>query len=128
MSYCLSKTINTPFESTIERLTQGLKIHGFGLFADIKVQHVLKEKLGVDMPKTRILGTNKPEVGMKLLSSDHLIGTLLPFSIIVRGLSDVSTEVTMVDPVELLKPVDQTEVDTVAREVKQVFMSVLEEL
>lgn len=128
MSYYLTKVLQTPFDSAVRQLVEGLKGFGYGVFADIDVQSVLKQKLGADMPKTRILGTNKPEVGHKLLTTDHRIGALLPFSIIVRELSDSSAEVVMVDPVELLKPVDQAEVAAVAAEVKHVFAGVLEGL
>ena len=80
------------------------------------------------MPRTRILGTNKPEVGYKLLTFDHRIGSLLPFSCIVQELSDGKTEVAMVDPVELLAPVGEPEVAAVANEVRDVFRNVLDGL
>ena len=128
MSYYLTKVLETPFDSAIQKLVESLKGFGFGVFADIDAQSVLKEKLNADLPKTRILGTNKPEVGYKLLSADHRIGTLLPFSIIVRALSDSAAEVTLVDPVELLRPVDEPEVSAIAAEVKQVFTAVLDGL
>ncbi|NIW78774.1 MAG: DUF302 domain-containing protein, partial [Calditrichae bacterium] len=45
---------------TIEKVTDVLKQHGFGVLTEIDVKETLKKKLDVDFRKYRILGACNP--------------------------------------------------------------------
>ncbi len=56
MTYHFTKRLKAPFDAAIDRITEALKQHGFGILTDIDVQQTLKKKLGVDFRPYRILG------------------------------------------------------------------------
>jgi uncharacterized protein (DUF302 family) len=62
MSYYLAATVNRSFEAVVSEVIERLESEGFGVLTDIDVQAVLKAKLGVDIPRYRILGAcNHPD-------------------------------------------------------------------
>ena len=48
MKYYFSKTITDSFENAIQRVTEGLKVEGFGILTEIDLKATLKKKLDVD--------------------------------------------------------------------------------
>ena len=127
-NYFMVKTLQASFTSVISNVTAALAQEGYGVFADVNVQNVLQSKLGVTMPKTRIIGTNKPDIGLALLQSNPKIGVLLPFSIIIHETTQNEIEVAIVNPEILLQPVDQDAVNKIASKVKKSFLNVLSSL
>ena len=128
MSYNLSIKKQASFESIVDRVQDLLHQHGYLIAADIDVQNALRTMLDVDMPKTKIIGTNKPEVGHEIFSTDPKMGTLLPFSIVVNESDKDEVEVTTIDPEWLFRHTDKVNIMAHATEVKQVFKEILEKL
>ena len=60
MNYYFAKTIDADFDAVIEKVTTELQKEGFGVLADINIQGALKNKLGVDFRKYRVLGACNP--------------------------------------------------------------------
>ena len=50
------KNVDMNFDAAIEKVTADLQTEGFGVLSDIDVAAKMKEKLGEDMPRYRILG------------------------------------------------------------------------
>lgn len=93
-----SRTFDRSVPDTIAALTEALKAEGFGILSDIDVTAVMKARLGAEIEPYRILGACNPELAREALAADRSIGLLLPCNVVVRGLPEGGTEVSIADP------------------------------
>jgi len=105
MSYYFSTELAATFEEAVDRTVQALKKEGFGILTEIDVQATLKQKLGVDFPKYRILGACHPPYAYEALKKESKIGTMLPCNVIVQEISPGKVEVAAIDPVASMQAV-----------------------
>ena len=75
--------MNLDFDQAVEEVTAALKEEGFGVLTEIDVQRTLKEKLDVDFQRYVILGACNPLLAHQALSSELLVGVLLPCNVTV---------------------------------------------
>ena len=108
-----------PFEQALSRVTEALKAEGFGVLSDIDVQRAMKEKLGVDMPRYRILGACNPPMAHRALQAAPDIGLLLPCNVVVREEAAERVVVGFLDPQVMTTLVGQPEVNTIADAVEE---------
>jgi uncharacterized protein (DUF302 family) len=118
MSYHFSKTLGIPFSDAVARTTEALKREGFGVLTDIDVQSTLKQKIGVDFRKYRILGACNPGLAHKALLAEDKIGTMLPCNVVVQELGDGKVEVSAIDPIASMQAVANPALAGVATEVQ----------
>ena len=78
MSYYIAKTVSGSFDAVVEEVIAELKKRGFGVLTDIDVQRTLKSKIGVDIPRYRILGACNPGFAHEALKIEDKLGVLLP--------------------------------------------------
>ncbi len=128
MSYFLSKEFHMPLNEVKKKLEQSLEAEGYIIAVNIDVTSALKNKIGAEVAETHIVGTNKPEVGKQMFTTDPRMGTLLPFSIVVHALANGAVEVAMIDPEKLLGLVQLPEITLLAADIKKTFIKVLESL
>jgi uncharacterized protein (DUF302 family) len=119
MEYYFSKILDTTFEEAVERITEALKKEGFGIISVIDIHDKLKEKLGVDFKKYRILGACNPGYAFKALSVEERIGTMLPCNVIVIDKEDGRTEVSAVNPVASMMSIQNKNLESIALEVTE---------
>ncbi len=118
MDYGFSKTVNMPYEETVEKVSSELKKEGFGVLTSIDVKDTLKKKIDVDFKKYIILGACNPPLAHKALTEEEDLGLLLPCNVIVYE-KDGSTEVAFFDPMLMTKVIDNKNLESVAKEVKE---------
>lgn len=128
MSYSFNKTLNCTLPEAIEKVTQALKVEGFGILTDIDVQATLKTKINKDMPGYRILGACSPPLAFQAISAEPLIGTMLPCNVVVRELDTHKTEIAIIDPVASMLAVKNESLGQVAAEVQTKLKRVAEAL
>jgi uncharacterized protein (DUF302 family) len=128
MSYYFNKTLAVAFDEAVEKVTAELKREGFGVLTDIDVKKTLKEKLGVDFRKYRILGACNAPFAYKALLAEDKIGTMLPCSVIVQELADGRVEVAAIDPVASMQAVGNPALEPVGLEIRAKLKRVIDGL
>jgi uncharacterized protein (DUF302 family) len=127
-SYGMTKHLpGVAFEEAVRRVTEALKVEGFGVLTEIDVRETLKKKLGVDFPRYLILGACNPALAHRALSADPYIGLLLPCNVIVMEAGDATT-VSIADPRAMFRIVEKPEVATIADEAEAMLERALERL
>jgi uncharacterized protein (DUF302 family) len=127
MSYYFAKTVDTPFQQTIERTVAALKDYGFGVLTKIDVQATLKEKIAVNFRPYVILGACNPRMAHQALQAEDKIGTMLPCNVIVQEVNG-KTEVAAVDPVASMQAIENDKLAAVASKVREELKSVIQSL
>jgi uncharacterized protein (DUF302 family) len=128
MSYYFSKTLGTPFEEAVTRVTEQLKKEGFGILTEIDVKETVKKKLNLDFRKYKILGACNPPFAHRALQVEDKIGTMLPCNVIVQELSKGQVEVAAIDPVASMQAVENPSLREVAAEVQGKLKRVINNL
>ncbi len=128
MAYYMAKTVGGDFDAVVAAVTARLKAHGFGVLTDIDVQATLKGKIGVDMPKYRILGACNPALAHAALQQETRLGVLLPCNVVVRQSADQRVEVASIDPVASLERTGNEALRPFAEQVRVALEAVLAEL
>lgn len=124
MQYGFSKTVDMPFEQTIEKVTAELKKEGFGVLTSIDVKDTLKQKINVDFKKYTILGACNPPIAHKALQEEEEIGLLLPCNVVVYE-KDGKTRVSIFDPMVMTWIMENDQMKPIATEVQEKLQRVL---
>jgi len=128
MEYYFSKPIRSSFEEAIVMTTEALKKEGFGVISDIDIQAKLKEKLGVDFKKYRILGACSPKHAYQALSEEDKIGTMLPCNVTVIDQGEGTIEVSAVNPIASMMAIENPALGKTATEVTEKLQRVIASL
>lgn len=120
-SYGFSRTVQMPFDEAVEKVRETLKVEGFGVLSEIDIDEKLKEKLGVDFRRYKIMGACNPSLAYKTLQEELHIGLLLPCNVIVYEADEAGrTVVAAVDASAMLSVVGEKPVlREVAREANE---------
>jgi uncharacterized protein (DUF302 family) len=99
MSYYIARRIDSGFDEAVTKVVDALKREGFGVLTDIDVAHTMKQKLGVEFRRYRILGACNPPLAHKALSAEDKVGVMLPCNVIVQETGAGKIEVAPSTPV-----------------------------
>lgn len=127
MTYTFSKTLDMDFDTAVERVTEELKKEGFGVLTDIDVQTTLKNKIGVDFQKYRILGACNPGFAHQALQAEPEIGVMLPCNVVVQE-TESGVQVSAIDPVASMQAVNNPSLASTAAQVRDKLQSVVNSL
>lgn len=125
MSYHFSKTLNLGFQQAVDRVTEQLKLQGFGILTQIDVRQTLKNKLDVDFRPYLILGACNPPLAHRALQAEPHIGTMLPCNVIVQEHAAGRVEVSAIDPVASMAAVNNEALTAIASDVRTRLQAVV---
>jgi uncharacterized protein (DUF302 family) len=128
VTYYFSTTLPLGFDEAIARTTQALKDEGFGIITEIDVKETLKEKLGVDFRRYKILGACNPALAHEALEIEDKVGTMLPCNVVVQEMGEGKVEVAAIDPLASMASIDNPELKTVANGVRERLRNVIASL
>jgi uncharacterized protein (DUF302 family) len=119
MEYYFKKTLpGLSFEKAISKVTEALKMEGFGVLTEIDIKATLKKKLDVDFQPYVILGACNPGFAHQALQAEDKIGTMLPCNVIVQERQGM-VEVAAVNPMASMQAVDNKVLAEVATQVTE---------
>ncbi|MGA8172348.1 MAG: DUF302 domain-containing protein [Methylocystis sp.] len=119
MSFCITKTTKGDFDAVVTKVVEKLKSEGFGVLTEIDVADTLKQKLGVEMKRYRILGACNPGFAHKALELEEKIGVMLPCNVIVQEKADGVIDVAAVDPRTAMRQIGNPALTEIASEVAE---------
>jgi len=123
-----SKTLNVSFDEAVKVITEALKSEGFGVISEINMHEKLKEKLGVDFKRYRILGACNPPLAYKALQAEEKIGTMLPCNVLVIEQGQNKIEIAAVNPVASMQAITNPALGDAALEVTNKLKKVINNL
>ncbi len=128
MAYYFSKSLETTFTDAIDRVTAALSGEGFGIISEIDMDEKIKNKLGVDFKRYRILGACNPAYSYKALQAEDKVGVMLPCNVLVIEQGENEIEIAAVNPVEAMMSVRNNVVAEVAVQVGEHLQKALDRL
>jgi uncharacterized protein (DUF302 family) len=114
----IRKPLRVTYDEALARVPEALKSEGFGVLTEIDIQATLKQKLGVDFRRYKILGACNPPLAHRALSTELLIGLMLPCNVIVYEGDDQKAVVAAVDPTQTIAAAGGPELTELAEIVK----------
>ena len=115
--FTLKRTTRRTYEDVLARIPDLLKAEGFGVLTQIDVKETMKQKLGADFRKYKILGACNPSLAHQVLSADLEVGAMLPCNVVVYEGDDGNAVVLAIDPTQAIAAASP-EIRPVADEVK----------
>lgn len=128
MDYHFSTTLYVSFDEAVKQITEGLKTEGFGVITEINMHDKLKEKLGVDFKRYKILGACNPQYAYKALQAEDKIGTMLPCNVLVIEQGQNEIEISAVNPVASMQAIANPSLGKIALEVTNKLKNVIDSL
>jgi uncharacterized protein (DUF302 family) len=113
----IQKRTQLTFDQALARVQEALKAEGFGILTQIDVQATLKEKIGVDFRRYRILGACNPKLAFRALSTELEVGVMLPCNVVVYEGDDGKAVVAAIDPMATIAST-HTGLNVIAGEVR----------
>lgn len=126
-SFGMRKHTASSYEEVLQKLPDLLKAEGFGILTQIDVRDTLKQKLGVEFRRYKILGACNPPLAHQALTAELEVGVMLPCNVIVYEGDDGKAVVVAIDPMQTVAGANDS-LAPVAREVRERLTRVLEKL
>jgi uncharacterized protein (DUF302 family) len=127
-SYHYSKIVDMSFDNAVISAKQALERHNFRVLTEINMKDNFKKGLNLDFRPYIILGACNPELTYRALQAEDKVGTMLPCNVVVQQKEDGTIEVSAVDPVASMRPIDHILVEEVAKEIRSQLHNVIDEL
>lgn len=124
----IRKQLQGTFDEALERLPGALQSEGFGVLTEIDFQSTLKQKLGVDFRRYRVLGACNPPFAHEALQADLEVGLMMPCNVAVYEDDDGRAVVMAVDPVKTMAAGSDPRLAELAAAVRGKLVRVLERL
>ena len=98
----IARDLDCTYDEALDLVVAALKTEGFGVLTEIDIKDKLKEKLGVEFRRYKILGACNPPLAHQALTADLAIGVLLPCSVVVYENDGGTATVIAVDPQQMM--------------------------
>jgi uncharacterized protein (DUF302 family) len=127
-SFGIRKPLRQSYDEALGAVPEALKSEGFGVLTEIDVQSTLKQKLGVDFRRYKILGACNPPFAHQALEVDLEVGLMMPCNVIVYEDDDKSAVVLAIDPTLTVAATGNPKLAELAENVKQKLTRAIDKL
>ena len=117
MEYYFSKVLNNSYDEVVKITVEALKSEGFGVISEINMHEKLKEKVGVDFKRYKILGACNPPYAYKALQAEDKIGTMMPCNVLVIEQGQNKIEIAAVNPIASMQAIKNPTLGEIALEI-----------
>jgi uncharacterized protein (DUF302 family) len=124
----MKKTLRATYDEALARVPEALASEGFGVLTEIDVQATLKQKLGVDFRRYKILGACNPPFAHEALQAELEVGLLMPCNVVVYEDDDRRAVVVAIDPTKTVAAAENARLVELAASVKDKLGRALERL
>ncbi len=114
------------FDQALAKVGNELSREGFSVLTEIDVTQALKNKLGKDFRKYRILGACNPPYAYEALQIETDIGAMLPCNVVVQENENGQVEVAAIDPTASMQAIEKELLRVIAKEIQQKLKKVIE--
>lgn len=97
------REIHATLDEAIERATRSLAAEGFGILTRIDMHAKIKEKLGLDLIPTVILGACAPRLAYEAYRANPDVASLMPCNAVVRELAPGTISLEFVAPSGMMR-------------------------
>jgi len=118
-TFGIRKALRATYDEALTRIPEALKLEGFGVLTEIDIQSTLKQKLGVDFRRYKILGACNPPFAHEALQEELAAGLLLPCNVVVYETDDRRAMVMAVDPTQTVAATGNAKLGKIADKVKE---------
>ena len=108
--------LESPFEEAVDKVVAALKAEGFGVLTRIDVKAIMWEKLGEEFRPYVIMGACNPPLAHRALSTDSVVGLMLPCNVTVEANPQGGSLVRLANP-EMIMQVGTLENNLTLKEV-----------
>ncbi|MCX8514140.1 MAG: hypothetical protein RL017_246 [Pseudomonadota bacterium] len=98
----------------IDKVTQQLQKAGFGVLTNINFANKLKEKIGVDIPPTVVLGACNPKLAFEVYQETTDFLSLIPCNVVIRHLDKDNYAIEMIKPSVMIKALENPKISAMA--------------
>lgn len=102
-SIAFEKEGKCDYAEAVRRVTEALKLEGFGILTRIDVHDALKEKIDVDFRSYTILGACNPPLAHRALSAVPEVGLMLPCNVTVEARDGGGSVVRIANPLLMMQ-------------------------
>jgi uncharacterized protein (DUF302 family) len=124
----IRRPLHATYDEAVARVPEALKSEGFGVLTEIDVQSTLKQKLGVDFRRYKILGACNPPLAHSALEAELEIGVMLPCNVVVYEGDDGKAVVLAIDPTRTMAGAGNPRLAELAHTVKEKLLRALDRL
>ncbi|HEU5073609.1 MAG TPA: DUF302 domain-containing protein [Polyangiaceae bacterium] len=124
----IRKALRATYDEALSRVPAALKSEGFGVLTEIDIQSTLKQKLGVDFRRYKILGACNPPLAHDALQAELEVGLVLPCNVVVYEDDDRHAVVLAIDPTKAMAGTGNTKLAELAVAVKEKLSRALSRL
>jgi uncharacterized protein (DUF302 family) len=128
MEYYFSKVLNNLYDEAVKITVEALKSEGFGVISEINMHEKLKEKVGVDFKRYKILGACNPLYAYKALQAEDKIGAMMPCNVLVIEQGQNKIEIAAVNPIASMQAIKNPTLGEIALEVTNKLKKVIDSL
>ncbi len=119
-AYGIKRTVPLSYADAVSKVTETLKMEGFGVLTEIDVQETLKRKIGKDFTRYIILGACNPHLAYQAFHEEIDLGLLLPCNVVVYEHPETGeTVVAAIDPSSMVSVTGRADMQEFAGQVRE---------